>query len=967
MKAKTRFRLVLLVAVAAAASASLGGYYVYHQRVKAANMVMWHGQGLAAFAAGDYSKTLDLLGNYEPAHEQLTGKGDAEVLYAMARARLHIVEANGNYLRVAKDWLSQVVDLDPSNDEAKRTLLGLYPRLGMAPEAISLADTMLSSNPKDMDALRAKANALFALRKYGKMENSGQPGARESYEQILKLKPMDIESQQMILLIMAQNKATMPKDFSDYAGRLPTGDPAAEIIASSAYLFGHDQKNAEKFAKLAASRPTTDRDVVLLVTHQLDSMGFFKDATEYLQARFTATPANQTRQDWALRLFYLNRFPEVISLLNSFDAAPADADADIMAVKSYTLLRQDHKDEALPLIKVLAGKGDDNPRAGAWARLLDASMMDDDTAFASTAGSATETAKLQERMDTIAAAVSGQLRDSPLALYLYGKAWAQRGFRDKAQALWSEAAVMAAVWADPLVSESRMELDDRSFMKAATLAGRARQRLPDDPDVNVAYVCACAPGVRPGDTVSMNAILDMIAKINTTRPNEPRTLPIKMLFLAGVGRRDDALKVVDTALAIKPPLSETNLINLAKVAAGAQAGLAEKILKAAQDGNAERFSKLSSPEFQMNSDGLTPNLAYARACLWLEQDPEDHGAKGLKFLEDKLTGGRKGDVQWQMTHATYLDLITDKRAAEVWTILADDHPENATAQWHALASPSLIKNLPVRDRILKRLEDNFPDAKDSVKFSRARWYFDTDTTTTPTADRIKAFGRADELLKEYLVGSPGAVIAHLMRAQCAEMLDGLQHPGQAPQLLAAINEYKIAHGLDPGDSNILLQLAGCMIVQGDTGGVPDLLQPLLSKEYPATTAQRFVAAKLLMDVGKSDMSMNLLATLPEPASNDQCRLAAALYQLKGLNDKAEPLVRQMLEHPDPIDVMFAAEFYADTNRPDLAGSTITGRRQFLSGPRRPSRRPNEDSRGDPGSSGRVGPATGACYAAYFAG
>ena len=82
---------------------------------------------------------------------------------AVAFSRVRLEEPDGGHLARAAVLLQRVVELDPSDVEAHRELLSIYPRLGFLRETLDTSDAILEAMPGDAEAMEARVRVLAAL------------------------------------------------------------------------------------------------------------------------------------------------------------------------------------------------------------------------------------------------------------------------------------------------------------------------------------------------------------------------------------------------------------------------------------------------------------------------------------------------------------------------------------------------------------------------------------------------------------------------------------------------------------------------------------------------------------------------------------------------------------------------------------------------------------------------------------
>src|SRR5439155_7124179 len=164
---KTVRRLVGLLLFVLLCAALLTGIWAYHERSRTRQLLADRDFGIAAFRAGDYPLAVERLRVYKDKFPE-----DYDAIYAYAASRLRTPSsgsAAGRNIAEAKQLFEQLHRARPDDLDASHVLLDLYSNLGFYHEAIDLADTVLSRDPRDVTALRCKASALFSS---GKLQDA---------------------------------------------------------------------------------------------------------------------------------------------------------------------------------------------------------------------------------------------------------------------------------------------------------------------------------------------------------------------------------------------------------------------------------------------------------------------------------------------------------------------------------------------------------------------------------------------------------------------------------------------------------------------------------------------------------------------------------------------------------------------------------------------------------------------------
>ena len=123
-----------------------------------------HADAMAAYAAGDYVRSVALLGTYR---ERTSGQTpDAETEFAYGKSYINVERPGAEHISkgilIFEQYLQSV---KPGDATAQRELLRLYVMRGFYGEAVRLADELLAKNPADGPVLEQKVYALSGQRK----------------------------------------------------------------------------------------------------------------------------------------------------------------------------------------------------------------------------------------------------------------------------------------------------------------------------------------------------------------------------------------------------------------------------------------------------------------------------------------------------------------------------------------------------------------------------------------------------------------------------------------------------------------------------------------------------------------------------------------------------------------------------------------------------------------------------------
>ena len=226
LRAKTKKRLAILVVLGLVVVTALGSVYGYSRYKKQAQAKRWREEGLAAFKQGDYTETLYKLGGALQA--RVIYNTDIELVAAYAESRLKLEEADGKHIGQAIQAYRNLVNLQPGNESARRTLLDLYTNVHFGTEAQVEAEYLLQKYPRDPKLRRAETLALAATRHF--------PEAKDAAEEWIKAAPLEMDGHAVWLQIMLARNA-QPREIMEHFSKLLQtypNDPRFELLASLA-------------------------------------------------------------------------------------------------------------------------------------------------------------------------------------------------------------------------------------------------------------------------------------------------------------------------------------------------------------------------------------------------------------------------------------------------------------------------------------------------------------------------------------------------------------------------------------------------------------------------------------------------------------------------------------------------------------------------------------------------------------
>ena len=188
LRPKTRRRLLLLSWAASRSLPAGGAYAIVELRINA-RLIAGRAEGMEASEGGDYETALHKVGAYLQRHPD-----DVETLFVYSQCRLEVEDADGKYVKQAIAGFRQLLSLRPDHDGARHKLLDIFVRTGLNSEALDAADLLLTHDPKDLEALKAKASALTALCRFDE--------AKDVADAHHRLRPLDVQMQYLSLQLM---------------------------------------------------------------------------------------------------------------------------------------------------------------------------------------------------------------------------------------------------------------------------------------------------------------------------------------------------------------------------------------------------------------------------------------------------------------------------------------------------------------------------------------------------------------------------------------------------------------------------------------------------------------------------------------------------------------------------------------------------------------------------------------------
>ena len=755
MRPTTKRRLLILSVVSIVVIGGAGGFAVFRINQLAAQTEQARVDGMAAYKAGQYDQALQPLAMYVGKN-----KTDAEALYALAVSRSMVTMPSGQHMREAIQYLNNYLDLKKGDLEGQHKLLELYSRVNWKPETLALADEILRNTPNDLPALRAKVSAYTAQQNFASALNESQ--------RINELSPLDLESQRMTFLLMAQLK----RPAAELLARAKAGldahpqDPRFELLQATAYAYAGDQKKAEEFLMQATQRKATDVDFVKLATKMLDSGGSYDLSKALLERAVVDLKDPAVLKMLVERLWQNGQMAEMAKALETVRPDDAKADSNLLAMKAISLLEQNQSQPAMIAVKTLSTRTLDD-EAFAWSAAIPARY-----------GSPAPEPRLA--VQTLTNAMNRDRDNAVVRLWL-GEAYEKIGETELAIKSWRAAGELAPAWAEPHVKQAMLlalagrgrEANDESLLAVK----RSPKAIPSR--VAGAMALSALSGDQPG-AVSLSQLLKIVTLIQKDAPNEPQTLPMYVSMLAQSGQRDQAIGVIRDAINAKPAVPSDTLLRLANVSNELKLDQQQAIFDA-----------------MVKSGDKSPELAIARAKALLADGKFDDGLALIKSSADPANR-----AAWQIVIAQYLEAAKKPEADVTWKNAVEEFPEDLRVQLAYLKSESRLANREVWSKSIERLKVLTLEDGVTWRMERAKYLLSGNPSDRDRADAVT-------MLNDLIRSNPDLAEPRLMLASTFIKTNNFT---------GSIDQLKNASQLRPGDPQILISIAKLLM---DNGKVAD--------------------------------------------------------------------------------------------------------------------------------------------------
>lgn len=859
IKKRRRRRVAILILVTLLTVGGLGGVILLQRYKREAETAYHRAEGLAAVEQKDYGKAVSNLFRYLERNPD-----DAEAQHAFAKATLQVPQGRNRHLFVALQALERATKLDPKNRDAAHELIELYRLVDANEQTLELANRLLTDDPGDAKAMGAKAIALSRLNK--------APEGRDVALDAIRLSPDDYRLH--LILLQVQRAVQTPSDDLrryglEQAEKHPD-DPRFELVCGLAHALSGDLEAARGWVRKAASKKIEDAQLAADLVQVLDTLNLWGDSLRVLGEAANRPGGEGMKSELVRRLVENNEFEKAAQLVEGTDPSSKDAKLEQQVLRAMALQNLGKNAEMKAVLDGLR-KRTDSPLAIVYADAL-SSVYDPELT-------------LPARVEAVKKAIE-TVPDSPYLYAFLGDAYSSVGDNESALRSWQDAAALRAPWGNVRHLVARALLNANRPAEAVPYAEEALMRMPDSVATAVTLLRARAGslGARPED--SPEKLLVLVDRVQQAAPGEPQSLLVRVEMLARQGKKQEAAAAAAPLLEGENRLDQPTLARLTEINREQDLGL-----------DAQLQQRIST---QLEG---TPELALTRAS---EAAQRGDLRGGRSILEEGLAAApEEGKLSWRLALAAYLDGTGDPAAAETWTKVADENPDDRRVQRMALRARATADDREFLRRVIDRLEKQMGADSIDVRIERARWLAggkESDVTQAVTQ------------LRSLIEAAPKRLEPRLMLA------DALVRLGR-PQL--AIQEFRSAEQAVPGNIDVWMGQARLFQMVREFPNAMRAIELVLSSP-DATDAHRREAAVLLARQGDEEQAIKLLEglTKDDGGTPEERLLLASLYARAGRTADVDRLLPPLLDQPTQQALAFAIEYYTSQGRSEQVTAVL---------------------------------------------
>ncbi len=860
---KRNKRLILLACIAFAITALVGIRYAQRESQRTATTAKLQADGLAAFAAGDYTGTVELLTRYAERN-----KPDAQTLLALGRASIRVADTEGSTYTAGLRALRDAVRMAPDDLDAAHELLDILAGIQPA-EALEIADRILERNPNDLRARHMRALVLIAMNRTG--------DALAAANQVLEDHPLDLNMRLLSYQIrtqMGQNAHAMLAEAraltEEYAD-----DPRSWLgLAIIHNALAQREEAVDLLNKATAMHPPDDPSYPEAVVRLHDAMGLYPRSFELLQTYAHPTKQPRLYEELVYRLFEQGMLEEAVKATEALPALATNAEyLGLRAVALRGLGRTQAYDEAINDLR----ERKDGGTGAAWADLLQAKGGPNGTESATVQDLAQRAVRLN--------------RGSAYLHLIWGDATRDAGDLGPALAHYQAAAALRQAWMLPRLRMASVKLAQGDAVSAAQLAGDAIRRQPNNAEAGITLIMARGALIDDATKSEARDLLQHIASVQQAIPGESNTAVLGIRLHAMLGEAEQARTQAKALLEREQTLAYDQLLRLAAADSVYKLGLAQAINQVIQ-----------------THYGSSPELTLMEAQRLAG---EGKPAEGLAIIDTAIQAqGKESDTTWAVLRTRYIEQTLPDQAVSAWQSLVSKYPADTRVLASALSAGSMSTDREFLDQTILKLQKAEGDAGRIWRTHRARYLL----TDPQQKDLTENAAIARDLLKPVLAIDPTHVEAGLLMATCHERLGAIE--AAMAQLTQSLNA-------SPNDARLLLDLARLQANHGLMGDAARTAERALSLS-DLSTPHRIRGATLLGQAGQTTKAIDLLLALHRSQSltPDGYFTLAQLLERAGREPELADIVTELADSPLPEAAIFSARYHSLRGQTALAEAAL---------------------------------------------
>jgi tetratricopeptide (TPR) repeat protein len=853
LKPKHVRRLILLAGAVCALVVVAFLYFVVRDWQKQRLLQRYREQALAAAERRDWPRALDRSGSFLNRDKRGPTARDPEMLRVYAKAREQVQESDRGHLRQAVSFYQRLLEVE-DDPQVRRNLLDLYNRCGFFAEAADAArhlrPALDQTTTADLPVLEQEALALLLHRSYAALT--------PVFDRISALDPLNLQGNllRVEFILQARPEGSRNREAREFGEALMSGnpeDPRARIVAAAARArtatSREDIEAAQELlsdvAGLEKARGSRvgparyqDATTATRVLEIFDSMRAFDHSLEVLRDADDRFDDAALKRTLVRRLWQESADEEVVRRTASLDVAALDVDPEVAGFRALSLLRLKRTDEYKAIAGVLKGREGDY-RLTSWAKAL---AVADEGALPAT-----------ERVSALREAVRVNPGE-PVFMVWLGESLQALSRSDEAREFWAKAVAPEILesrgWALPHLLMAETLLAEGRTAEAVAAAEKAREVGMNRVYVNVVYFEVQAAQVQRGSTrgPGIDTLLTQVKFVEgvlagndspAAAQMRERLLVPRLIFLAALGKTDEARQGAMEALQGEAPLSAQALQRLMSVNALWRLGLDEQALAGASQ-----------------SDALP--VLYQEA---LQLAASGKGDEARKLLRDAAAASPRSAAP-AIAYAKLLDRMGDPGAMAEWKRIGETFPGDLPAQRAVLTSPSVASDREFVEATINRYQaitGTDASSEDTpTRVARARALLAGAPDGRPTArDRDRAIA----LLSAVVSSQPALVEPKLMLAAALAMTDPERQI--KPDLARATRELTEALALEPRSAAIAIDLGRLHQLQSQFDRSRELLARVARDDGVDLSLRRRAAEMLVAQGEPVPVALKVLEEIAE--------------------------------------------------------------------------------------------------------